>query len=163
MSAFRLSFCSLVRLAPQSTLQKVHILPAWTKLGPRHLHYRATTPLRFIDNFSSSSNTSQKAQDSAPSNSEAPASEKARTRPEQPEYEMTFTCRPCSARSTHRVSKQGYHHGSVLITCPSCKNRHIISDHLNVGSCCSSVRRRTSVAICTNSALLDFWRQVSDC
>jgi protein import protein ZIM17 len=53
-------------------------------------------------------------------------------RPPQPEYEMTFTCKPCSTRSTHRVSKQGYHHGSVLITCPECRNRHVISDHLNV-------------------------------
>jgi len=54
-------------------------------------------------------------------------------RPPQAEYEMTFTCKPCSTRSTHRVSKQGYHYGSVLITCPECRNRHVISDHLNVG------------------------------
>ncbi|KFY59850.1 hypothetical protein V496_05508 [Pseudogymnoascus sp. VKM F-4515 (FW-2607)] len=45
---------------------------------------------------------------------------------------MTFTCKPCSTRSTHRVSKQGYHKGSVLISCPGCKNRHVISDHLNI-------------------------------
>lgn len=50
----------------------------------------------------------------------------------KPEYEMTFTCTPCSTRSSHRVSKQGYHKGSVLITCPECKNRHVISDHLGV-------------------------------
>jgi len=49
-----------------------------------------------------------------------------------PSYELTFTCRPCLARSTHTVSKQGYHKGTVLITCPSCKNRHVISDHLKV-------------------------------
>lgn len=54
--------------------------------------------------------------------------------PPKPEYEMTFTCTPCSTRSTHRVSKQGYHFGSVLITCPECRNRHVISDHLNVCS-----------------------------
>lgn len=30
------------------------------------------------------------------------------------------------------MSKQGYHHGSVLITCPGCSNRHVISDHLNI-------------------------------
>lgn len=47
-------------------------------------------------------------------------------------YEMTFTCKPCSTRSSHRVSKQGYHYGSVLISCPECKNRHVISDHLGV-------------------------------
>ncbi|KAI1644413.1 DNL zinc finger-domain-containing protein [Daldinia loculata] len=50
----------------------------------------------------------------------------------EPHYELTFTCVPCSERSTHTITKQGYHHGSVLITCPSCRNRHVISDHLNI-------------------------------
>jgi len=53
-------------------------------------------------------------------------------RPEPPSYQITFTCDPCSMRSSHRISKQGYHKGSILITCPECKNRHVISDHLNV-------------------------------
>lgn len=48
------------------------------------------------------------------------------------EYELTYTCNSCQARSTHRISKQGYHHGSVLVACPGCKNRHVISDHLEV-------------------------------
>jgi protein import protein ZIM17 len=30
------------------------------------------------------------------------------------------------------MSKQGYHRGTVLIRCPSCENRHVISDHLNI-------------------------------
>ncbi|KAK4166714.1 DNL zinc finger-domain-containing protein [Cladorrhinum sp. PSN259] len=51
---------------------------------------------------------------------------------QQPSYELTFTCVPCSTRSRHRVSKHGYHHGSVLIACPGCKNRHVISDHLKI-------------------------------
>ena len=49
-----------------------------------------------------------------------------------PAYELTFTCKPCKHRSTHTVSKQGYHKGTVLITCPECSNRHVISDHLKV-------------------------------
>jgi hypothetical protein len=49
-----------------------------------------------------------------------------------PSYAMVFTCRKCGERSAHRVSKQGYHHGTVLITCPGCKNRHLMSDHLKV-------------------------------
>lgn len=53
-------------------------------------------------------------------------------RPEQPSYDITFTCTPCSTRSTHRITKHAYHHGSILITCPSCRNRHVISDHLKV-------------------------------
>ncbi|KAK1770008.1 zf-DNL-domain-containing protein [Phialemonium atrogriseum] len=53
---------------------------------------------------------------------------------QQPHYELTFTCVPCGERSRHKVSKQGYHHGSVLITCPGCRNRHVMSDHLGVFS-----------------------------
>ncbi|KAL5596989.1 hypothetical protein BROUX41_006339 [Berkeleyomyces rouxiae] len=51
---------------------------------------------------------------------------------QEPHYQLTFTCVPCDHRSTHIISKQGYHHGSVLIACPNCTNRHVISDHLNV-------------------------------
>ncbi|KAF8246890.1 hypothetical protein K440DRAFT_506947, partial [Wilcoxina mikolae CBS 423.85] len=50
--------------------------------------------------------------------------------PPQPSYHLTFTCRPCQTRSTHTVSKQAYHGGTVLIQCPGCKNRHVITDHL---------------------------------
>ena len=57
---------------------------------------------------------------------------KAEPREEVPSYEMTFTCKACSTRSSHRMSKQGYHHGTILITCPGCKNRHLIADHLKV-------------------------------
>ena len=53
-------------------------------------------------------------------------------RREVPAYEITFTCKPCLTRATHKISKQGYHYGTVLITCPSCKARHLISDHLKV-------------------------------
>lgn len=51
---------------------------------------------------------------------------------DEPSYDLTFTCKPCLYRSTHRISKQGYHHGTVLISCPSCSNRHVISDHLRI-------------------------------
>ena len=50
----------------------------------------------------------------------------------RPSYQLTFTCKPCLERSTHDISKQGYHNGTVLITCPKCKNKHVISDHLKV-------------------------------
>ncbi|KAI4736171.1 zf-DNL-domain-containing protein [Aureobasidium sp. EXF-12298] len=59
---------------------------------------------------------------------------KPEAREEVPSYEMTFTCKPCSTRSSHRMSKQGYHHGTILITCPGCKNRHLIADHLKIFS-----------------------------
>jgi hypothetical protein len=56
---------------------------------------------------------------------------------QRPSYQIHFTCRPCGFRSAHEISKHGYHSGSILVTCPECRNRHIICDHLKV---CMSFR-----------------------
>lgn len=65
--------------------------------------------------------------------SDAEKEEQNRIRREQePAYQITFTCKPCGNRSSHRMSKHGYHRGTVLIRCPSCENRHVISDHLGI-------------------------------
>lgn len=72
---------------------------------------------------------------SAGSSSPEPSSEEQQAKrdiSQVPHYELTFTCIPCDHRSKHKVSKQGYHHGSVLISCPNCRNRHVISDHLKI-------------------------------
>ena len=53
---------------------------------------------------------------------------------QEPAYEITFTCRKCLERSSHRITKQAYHFGTTLITCPGCKSRHLISDHLKIFS-----------------------------
>jgi protein import protein ZIM17 len=53
-------------------------------------------------------------------------------REDVPSYAMLFTCKPCGERSAHRITKQAYHHGTVLITCPACKKRHLMADHLKV-------------------------------
>jgi hypothetical protein len=69
---------------------------------------------------------------SAASPTSANAPESRLEREQVPSYELTFTCNVCRTRSSHRLSKQGYHHGTVLIQCPDCKNRHLIADHLKV-------------------------------
>lgn len=51
---------------------------------------------------------------------------------DKPQYQLTFTCKKCTTRSSHQLSKQAYHKGTVLIQCPGCKNRHLIADHLKV-------------------------------
>ncbi len=45
-------------------------------------------------------------------------------------YVLMFTCRKCETRTARRISKQGYHHGSVLVRCPGCLGLHLIADHL---------------------------------
>ncbi|EEA26194.1 hypothetical protein TMatcc_005554 [Talaromyces marneffei ATCC 18224] len=62
----------------------------------------------------------------------ANAEQNAARRAEEPAYRIVFTCKPCGERSDHQMSKHGYHKGTVLITCPSCHARHIISDHLGI-------------------------------
>ncbi|KAL7270576.1 hypothetical protein RUND412_006710 [Rhizina undulata] len=64
------------------------------------------------------------------SGEEAGGAEAEPERPPRPAYDITFTCRRCSTRSTHNISKQAYHFGTLLISCPGCLNRHVITDHL---------------------------------
>ncbi|ODV96310.1 hypothetical protein PACTADRAFT_75458 [Pachysolen tannophilus NRRL Y-2460] len=47
---------------------------------------------------------------------------------------LAFTCKKCGTRSSHAISKQAYTSGTILITCPGCKNRHLIADHLKIFS-----------------------------
>ncbi|KAM0088243.1 hypothetical protein ACP6JD_008448 [Aspergillus fumigatus] len=86
------------------------------------------------NNSSSSSSSSPNLTDQIPDAAQDAANEEQNRlrREQEPAYQITFTCKPCGHRSSHRMSKHGYHRGTVLIRCPSCLNRHVIADHLNI-------------------------------
>ncbi len=91
---------------------------------PRQRPWTSTTFMRY--------NTTLTAPSSLPSSSSRGRASSSPTA-NHPAYEIYFTCKPCSHRSgPHRVTKQGFHKGTTLITCPSCKNRHVVSDHLKI-------------------------------
>lgn len=71
---------------------------------------------------------------SVPTTTTDPSTSLPSSQESQPQYQLTFTCKPCTHRSTHTISKHGYEKGTILITCPNCKNRHVVSDHLKIFS-----------------------------
>jgi len=147
MQSRHAAFAVLRRLALRDFVESPRPFPNWKKSSARPFHCAAPRPFhysaRHFNNEPAQIPPQDTAQEPLQTSHEArpPAPPKKPWRVPKPPpsipfekqaYEMTFTCKPCSTRSTHRISKQGYHFGSVLITCPECKNRHIISDHLGV-------------------------------
>lgn len=115
------------QLTNQTSLRQFHPSPLSSLLRPSQPKPFQTIPSTRFNSSSASSSASavQSSDQEAEVFSQLPKEQQAA-------YELTFTCKPCTARSTHRVSKHGYHNGTVLITCPNCKNRHVIADHLKI-------------------------------
>ncbi|KAL7629659.1 hypothetical protein AAE478_001182 [Parahypoxylon ruwenzoriense] len=126
-----MAFRSISRLVYNSILRSPKIItPSLLRPYPRLPRPSQPTARRFAHAIPKPPRLPPSASSSA--SSSAPSSESKPRKLLEPHYELTFTCVPCGGRSTHTISKQGYHKGSVLITCPSCRNRHVISDHLNI-------------------------------
>ncbi|KAL0482415.1 hypothetical protein AKO1_013057 [Acrasis kona] len=48
----------------------------------------------------------------------------------EPRMQMIYTCKKCSTRSIAEFEKSSYERGVVIVTCPGCKNNHLVADHL---------------------------------
>lgn len=95
-------------------------------------HASAIIPLQTLRHTSTSTTPPAPDQATSTTSTGTPPDRNAELPRQTPAYKLAFTCKPCKKSSVHLISKQGYHKGTVLITCPKCRNRHLISDHLKV-------------------------------
>ncbi|WPH00573.1 zf-DNL-domain-containing protein [Acrodontium crateriforme] len=112
-----------------------HARPAPPTLLRKHEpHKSIANQCRYQSSDSSRPLTDRRDLSQAEAEKQRQKEEIAARKAEEPAYEMTFTCRQCLERTSHRITKQAYHFGTTLVTCPGCKNRHLISDHLKIFS-----------------------------
>ncbi|KAH7163111.1 DNL zinc finger-domain-containing protein [Dactylonectria estremocensis] len=116
-------------LAPRTRLQRPFIA---NTIAARAAHSIPRPPASTVSQSSEPKSRKSFHTGEADADVDAPKGEGSRPEAKPEYYQLSFTCVPCGYRSHHNVSKQGYHHGSTLITCPECRNRHVISDHLDI-------------------------------
>jgi hypothetical protein len=49
--------------------------------------------------------------------------------PQLEKFLMMYTCKICTGRNAHMVSKVAYNYGMVVASCRHCKNKHLIADN----------------------------------
>nr|POE48124.1 uncharacterized protein c24h6.02c [Quercus suber] len=134
------SFSHLQRVPALRTFHRPPTLPILRKHVPTNKNAKA---LRRSSDIAAPKSLTDRPHEQRNESAEEIASRKA----QEPAYQMTFTCKQCSTRSSHRITKQAYHHGTTLITCPGCKNRHLMSDHLKVRQKSDIYRAQASLIV----------------
>mmetsp|Transcript_20684 Transcript_20684/g.43523 ORF Transcript_20684/g.43523 Transcript_20684/m.43523 type:complete len:266 (-) Transcript_20684:275-1072(-) len=47
-----------------------------------------------------------------------------------PKFQLQYTCKVCSTRNTHSVTRMAYRKGVVIAMCKGCGSKHLIADNL---------------------------------
>lgn len=47
-----------------------------------------------------------------------------------PKFQLQYTCKVCSTRNSHSVTRVAYRNGVVIAFCKGCKSKHLIADNL---------------------------------
>lgn len=123
-------------------IEAAHVLPAWPRSGRRLRAANGARPCRSSEASEIEAAEEAKAPEEpallgAPAEPEEPAAEGlagpagtslplARVAPRR--FRLLFTCKVCEHRNLNMISRIAYQQGIVIVTCPGCTSRHLISD-----------------------------------